>query len=285
MGHESRRIGFPSSDVSLSESSQKYIIKILKPYDCCAQWSSLSEYGILCSKEQVRPINPNGSSSDLTILAQPFRHSHMCVMGRERCTYWNMGIFWCLQPTCFPLISTWQLVTSWFTRNWYFWFMVFFVIGVTVVGSCFHPWDQLIESVMSLRHQMEGNIWKFSAGRFLGGGFKLNLAAGDIQKMAKNGFKLFLFLPGSAGKWSNLTSIFFKWVETTNWIPIYIVNRSLSLSLQSWTWKSYNRYPVQQEPLPDFHGERTHSHDNISWCGHLSRLALRGIWQFRVQVW
>ena len=87
MGHESRRVGFPSSDVSLSRSSQKYIIKILKPYDCCAQWASLYEYGILYQssllavpRSRSGQINPNVSCNDLTVLAQPFRHSHICVM-------------------------------------------------------------------------------------------------------------------------------------------------------------------------------------------------------------
>ena len=31
--------------------------------------------------------------------------------------------------------------------------------------------------------------------------------------------KYFLFSPRKLGKWSNLTSIFFRWVETTNQIP------------------------------------------------------------------
>ncbi len=36
-----------------------------------------------------------------------------------------------------------------------------------------------------------------------------------ISCMLGGGFKYFLFSP--LGKWSNLTSIFFKWVETTNY--------------------------------------------------------------------
>ena len=102
------------------------------------------------------------------------------------------------------------------------------------------------------------------------------------QKMVSNCFYFYPDLQGNDPIWR---AYGFKWVgSTTNWIPIYIVNRSLSLSLSNHELEKatiITPYNFEKEPLPDFHGERTHSHDNISWCGHLGRLKLMESDSFR----
>ena len=55
------------------------------------------------------------------------------------------------------------------------------------------------------------------------------------QSSLGGGFKYFLFSPRSLGKWSNLTSIFFRWVgKTTNYIVPILLPQYLNYFITRW---------------------------------------------------
>ena len=58
--------------------------------------------------------------------------------------------------------------------------------------------------------------------------------------------KDFLFSPRSLEKWSNLTSIFFKWVETTNQIYIF-VDHVMAVRILTYFWRLF---PTSTASLP-----------------------------------
>ena len=60
------------------------------------------------------------------------------------------------------------------------------------------------------------NPTKIRRGTWGGGWLGLRMQQNEETKTLGGGFKYFLFSPRKLGKMSNLTSIFFKWVETTN---------------------------------------------------------------------
>ena len=295
------------------------LYKILKPYDCCAQLSSLYEYGILYQssllavpRSRSGQMDANVSSNDLTI----------CVMfifsrwvGNDLLTETWVFVGTSLDSDMVEVEipeTSWNIFWVWFGRSWGFFgacnlHVSFKNINLATGHQLIH--EELVLLVHGFlrdwRHRCRQLLSSMgSADRISdespspdGRKYFENLVQEDSEVVVSN----WIWRWVTSTRWQKMVSNCFYFypipremiqfdehmvsnglVQPPNWIPICIVNRSLSLSNHELEKATIiTPYSFKKEPLPDFHGERTHSHDNISWCGHLSRLKLMESDSFR----